>query len=68
MGATPMANRGDEEAGLLERWSRGAALPRRPEAAAWDCVAHPSLMPTVFARSESAPALTPWREVVARKV
>jgi len=68
MGAAPMVNGRDEEAGLLERWRCGTASPRRPEAAVWKCVAHPSLMPTVFAKTESAPTLVPWREVVARKV
>ena len=67
MGATPMADGGSGDAGLLDRWRRGVTSRHR-EAAVWECAAHPSLMPTVFAKTERAPTLVPWREVVARKV
>lgn len=69
MGATPIADhrsRGDSMP-LECRNDTPSRTPRR-EAAAWGYFVHPSLLPTVFAPSGSAPGITAPEEVAARKV
>jgi len=69
MGATPIADHRSqgESMSLGCRTDTPSSAPRR-EPAAWGYLVHPSLMPTVFAPSGSAPAIAAPEEVAARKV
>ncbi len=69
MGATPIADhRSLGDSMPLERRNDTPSSAPRREPAAWGYFVHPSLMPTVFAPSGSAPAMAAPEEVVARKV
>jgi len=69
MGATPIADHRSLGDGMPLgcRNDAPSSAPRR-EPAAWRYLVHPSLMPTVFAPSGSAPGISAPEEVAARKV
>ncbi len=69
MGATPIAGHRNAGEGTTEVWRNDTpADVSRRETASWSLRVHPSLMPTVFAPSGSAPAKGTSEELAERKV
>lgn len=69
MDATPIVGHRTAE-GTVERSRRNETpvLAERLVMAAWGWAARPSLLPTVFAPSDGAPATSASEELAARKV
>lgn len=69
MGATPMVGCAVAGVGRPQLRREDAPVPAPHSGApAWGYLVHPSLMPTVFARSERTPGGDPGEKVAARKV